>query len=267
MIKVVATDMDGTFLNSHNDYNREQFKAVFEKMRKKGVKLVIISGNQYYQIKSFFKGLEDQITFVGENGAYFVENDQFIRSVRLDNELVRKVLDYLKNEKLDDELVLCGEESAYILKKASQEAKDDFAIYYYRLKEVDSFDILPDDHFMKFSFNTPIEKTMGICEQLNIILGDKVRAVSSGHGNIDIIAKGINKGSALEYLLERWDISPDDLAGFGDGGNDVELLRLAKYSYAMANGSEQAKAAARYIAPSNDDSGVLQTVERLLEEE
>ena len=84
---------------------------------------------------------------------------------------------------------------------------------------------------------------------------------------VSLIFSGVFiKGSALEYLLERWDISPDYLAGFGDGGNDVELLKLAKYSYAMANGSEQVKAAAGCIAPSNDDSGVLQTIERLLEE-
>lgn len=266
-VKVVATDMDGTFLNSQNDYDRERFYRLFEKMQSKGVRFVSISGNQYYQIKSFFPGLENQITFVGENGAYFVENGVFLKSHRLTEETVRIVLDYLKEKELDDELVLCGEAAAYILKKSSQKAKDFFAIYYYRLEEVESFDVLPDDHFMKFSFNTPEEETLEIVDKLNSLLGNQVQAVTSGHGNIDVIAKGIHKGSAMAYLLDHWGLTPDQLAAFGDGGNDVEMLELAKYSYAMANGSDDVKEAAANLAPSNDDSGVIAMVEELLNED
>lgn len=51
---------------------------------------------------------------------------------------------------------------------------------------------------------------------------------------------------------------------FGDSGNDVEMLKLAKYSYAMDDASKEAKAAARYQAGSNDASGVLETIEHYL---
>ena len=264
MIKVIATDMDGTFLNSQNDYDRTRFSALFEKMTEMNIRFISISGNQYYQIKSFFPEVAEQMTLVGENGAYIVENGRFIKSHRLSSAVVRTVLDYLKENKLDNDLVLCGEQSAYILQTAAQEVKDYFSLYYHRLTAVKTFDRLPDDYFMKFSFNAPEDQTYAIIDALNTRLGGTVSAVSSGHGNIDVIAEGINKGTALTYLLNRWGLTADQLAVFGDGGNDIEMLKLAKYSYAMANGSKEAKAAASDLAPSNDDSGVLATAEKLL---
>lgn len=256
--------MDGTFLNSRMDYDRERFGRLFHIMQEQGIRFVAISGNQYYQIKSFFPDLQDKMTIVGENGAYIVENGQFLKSHRLPNSLVQTVLDYLHERDLDQELVLCGESSAYILTSAKPEAKDYFALYYHNLMEVDSFEVLPDDHFMKFSFNTPEDITMEIVEHLNDMLGDAVQAVTSGHGNIDVIAKGIHKGSAMKYLLNHWGLDSENLAAFGDGGNDLEMLELAKYSYAMENGSQAAKDVATYLAPSNDQEGVLTIIEELL---
>ncbi|WP_303974350.1 Cof-type HAD-IIB family hydrolase [Streptococcus merionis] len=263
-IKVIATDMDGTFLNAQNDYNRERFARIFDTLQEKGIRFVSISGNQYYQIKSFFPGLEDKITFVGENGAYFVENGQFLKSHRLPDETVRVVLDYLTEAHLDHELVLCGEKSAYILAKSDQKTKDLFAIYYHHLKEVVSFESLPDDCFMKFSFNTPEEQTYAIIDELNKRLGNTVTAVTSGHGNIDVISKGVHKGSAMTYLLDKWGLSGDNLLAFGDGGNDIEMLRMAKYSYAMANGSDDVKKVAKFQAPSHNEGGVLEVIEHYL---
>ncbi|WP_250318934.1 HAD hydrolase family protein [Streptococcus lutetiensis] len=52
---------------------------------------------------------------------------------------------------------------------------------------------------------------------------------------------------------------------FGDGDNDIAMLRLAKYSYVMENASEAVKAAANFIAPPNAKSGVFQVIEQYLE--
>ena len=68
MIKAVAVDMDGTFLNSQNDYDRTRFEALFSRMKEKGIRFIVASGNQYYQLRSFFSG-DRGITYVSENGA------------------------------------------------------------------------------------------------------------------------------------------------------------------------------------------------------
>lgn len=69
-INVFATDMYGTFLTDANDYDRQRFAHVFEGLQAQGKRFVAISGNQYDQIKRFFKDYAHQITIVSENGAY-----------------------------------------------------------------------------------------------------------------------------------------------------------------------------------------------------
>lgn len=53
-IKLIAVDMDGTFLSDQKTYNRERFMAQYRQMKEQGIRFVVASGNQYYQLISFF---------------------------------------------------------------------------------------------------------------------------------------------------------------------------------------------------------------------
>ena len=77
--------------------------------------------------------------------------------------------------------------------------------------------------------------------------------------------KGVNKAQGLDLMLKRWNLGHDDLIAFGDGGNDIEMLTHAKYGYAMENGDPKVKAIADYIAPANNEAGVLQVLKGYLE--
>ena len=94
-------------------------------------------------------------------------------------------------------------------------------------------------------------------------LKGKAQPTTSGHGSIDLILPGCHKASGLKRLAERWGIAPEQCAAFGDGGNDIEMLKYCGYSYAMENASYSVKAAAKFICPSNEADGVLVTLEKL----
>lgn len=53
-IKLIAVDMDGTFLSDQKTYNRDRFMAQYQHMKRQGIRFVVASGNQYYQLISFF---------------------------------------------------------------------------------------------------------------------------------------------------------------------------------------------------------------------
>ena len=91
----------------------------------------------------------------------------------------------------------------------------------------------------------------------------RVEPTTSGHGSIDLILPGCHKASGLRRLAERWGITPEQCAAFGDGGNDIEMLRYCGHSYAMANAPAEVKQAARAVCPSNEEDGVLSTLETL----
>lgn len=73
-VKVIVTDMDGTFLNDAKTYDRSRFLAQFAQLQQRGIEFVVASGNQYYQLISFFPEIREQISFVAENGALVYEH-------------------------------------------------------------------------------------------------------------------------------------------------------------------------------------------------
>lgn len=263
MIKAVAVDMDGTFLNSLNDYDRPRFEVLYSKMRENGVRFIVASGNQYYQLRSFFSG-DRGITYVSENGALVFNDDGLQQEHHFSTELTRKIIDSLIESEHDLEFVACGIASSYMLKSASDDFKKFARIYSYRLEEVADFDTLPDDPIVKFALDVEVEKTNAIAAHLNETFAGEITAVTSGHGSIDIIIPGVTKGRAIKQLLDEWGIEPNELAAFGDANNDLEMLALTEHSYAMKECSSEVFATAKNQAPSHNDSGVMQVLEKLL---
>ena len=72
----------------------------------------------------------------------------------------------------------------------------------------------------------------------------------------------MTKGNALKRLLAKWDLSASQLMAFGDANNDYDMLALAEYSYVMQNSEDQSLFdVSNYVAPSNDEQGVLTVIE------
>ena len=141
MIKAIAVDMDGTFLNSNNDYDRKAFLELFKKLKAKEVRFVVASGNQYAQISSFFP----EITFVSENGGLVFEKGNLLIKNIIAKPIIQDTLTLLENTSYKVGIILCGVQSAYILKSKNADLKKEAAKYYFALKEIDSFQDLPDD--------------------------------------------------------------------------------------------------------------------------
>ncbi|MFD3687171.1 HAD family hydrolase [Nocardiopsis sp. NPDC058631] len=91
---------------------------------------------------------------------------------------------------------------------------------------------------------------------------------SGGHGLLELSASGVNKGSTLAMLCERWGVPAEEVAAFGDMPNDVSALTWAGMGYAMSSGHPDLldPALGLLVAPASDDDGVARVVERLLAE-
>ena len=73
-----------------------------------------------------------------------------------------------------------------------------------------------------------------------------------------------NKGYALKLIQEKYNIAPAETMVFGDYNNDLEMLALAHYSFAMENAHPYVKKVANYSTASNDAFGVEKVLEKLL---
>ena len=80
----------------------------------------------------------------------------------------------------------------------------------------------------------------------------------------DCIAKGTNKASGIDHVIRHYGFDLSETMAFGDGGNDIEMLRHAGIGVAMGNASDEVKAAADIVTTSVDDDGVAQVLRQLV---
>lgn len=78
----------------------------------------------------------------------------------------------------------------------------------------------------------------------------------------ECVAKGISKGAAIDYICKQKGLTAKNVITFGDSNNDISMLEFADLSFAVENGSLEAKKAAKKICPSNDDDGVAKMIEK-----
>ncbi|WP_455427498.1 Cof-type HAD-IIB family hydrolase [Dryocola sp. LX212] len=261
-IKLIAVDMDGTFLDDSKNYNRARFAKQYEQMKAQGIRFVVASGNQYFQLKSFFPDIDREISFVADNGGWVVSEDKDIFNAELSRQEYNTVIDHLLSLPHVD-IITCGKRNGYTLKSYSENFKQMAAMYYHRLELVEHFDH-PDDVIFKIALNLPDDMVEDLLDSLAVVLNGVMVPVSSGHGSVDLIIPGVHKANGLRILQEKWGIEDSEVVTFGDGGNDAEMLRQAGYSFAMENAPEKIKKIARFQAGHNNREGVLDVIDKVL---
>lgn len=259
MIKLIAVDMDGTFLNSQGKYNHARFKKIHDRLSQKGIHFVVASGNQYYQLKDFFTDYND-IDYIAENGA-LIRNPEKIYKVHFFlKQAVKEIEEFLFKQVPDLNFLVCGEKAAYGLDILPQEYFNFSSRYYHHLQKVKKFSDI-DDHILKFAIQCPDEKTDYYIQLFKDNLSQYCGVTSSGHGDIDIIQPGIHKANGLKELGDILGIKLSQMCAFGDGGNDLEMIKEAGDGVAMKNAAASLLKVANHVTDSNDDEGVLNYIE------
>ena len=97
-------------------------------------------------------------------------------------------------------------------------------------------------------------------EELVEILGEKMDIFRSAPFFLELVPKGIDKAQSLLRLLSKINLTPADLMAFGDGYNDLSMLKLAGVGVAMANAAPEVRADADYVTLSNEEDGVAEAL-------
>ncbi|HIY79834.1 MAG TPA: HAD hydrolase family protein, partial [Candidatus Olsenella excrementavium] len=122
-IRLVAVDIDGTFMRTDYTYDVPRFERLLARMLEAGCDFVVASGNQYYQLRDHFPGHEDELCFVAENGAYVMDRGELVYLRTMPDETVSTVIDVCRARADEVWNVLCGVEGAYCERGA---VSDDF---------------------------------------------------------------------------------------------------------------------------------------------
>lgn len=258
MIKLIATDLDGTLLDDNGEINKE-FDSVFNELYKKGITFMAASGRQYPALETMFNHVKDKMMFIAENGTFAVHKGKELLCDPMDRENVEEIIDFTRAAD-NKEILLNTKYTAYTECK-DEEFLEMLNIYCSDVTVVDDLKDVKEDVLKTAIYDVrPIADN---CQEYFDKFGERLTVCTSGAHWLDLMKKGTTKGKALEHIKKEYDLKSDEIMIFGDQMNDLELIECGYYSYAMENAIEEVKEKARFIAGKNSENGVLEKIKEV----
>ncbi|AQM61308.1 MULTISPECIES: Cof-type HAD-IIB family hydrolase [Clostridium] len=263
MIKLIASDMDGTLLTPEGKIP-EEFFDIFKKLKEKNIEFVVASGRPYKTLYKNFSKICDDISYISDNGAMVVEDGKITSLEIIDKNIVEKIANACS--KIENICVIfCGVKNFYQL-PCDLNTQKEIDKYYLNKTIVNSYDEIDDDIF-KISIcdmDDALTHSYPILHENLLEIEDKIKMVVAGKYWTDITNIDVNKGTAIAKIQKLKGISKEETMVFGDYFNDVEMLGQAYYSYVMEDALDEMKAHGNFIAKSNKENGVLQVIKSIL---
>lgn len=270
-VRLVVADMDGTLLDDRKRFPGGLWRML-DQLDARGVTFAPASGRQVWTLLDMFPD-RPGMTVIGENGAIVMRDGAEISSSPLDlptlREAVRLVRAATGPGGVNGGLVMCGKRSAYV-ERVDEPFVAAVVPYYHRTRQVDSqLDVLDaieagelDDAIVKLAVHS-LDPVGPLAEATLARFRSTHQYAVSGANWADLQIRGVNKGRAVRALQGALGVTRAQTAVFGDFQNDLSMLAEADLSFAVANADPDVVRAARFVAPSNNEGGVVSVVERL----
>lgn len=258
---MVVTDMDGTLLNSNHEVS-SRFFEVFKHLKQHNIIFVAASGRPYYSIIEKLQPIKGDITIVAENGGLVIQNENVLLSNIINPNRLPELYSLVNNIE-DTYPIFCTQNRAFIM-RASDDFVNVFSEYYSSYRIIDSIEEITEDVIKIALFHSTNSETHIFPFVKHLM--PKLSVVVSGNHWVDISDAINHKGNALTFLQKYHNIKPSETMVFGDYNNDLEMLKCAKYSYAMANAHKDVITISKFKTETNDNYGVELVLEQLIAE-
>ena len=287
MIKLIASDMDGTLLNSDHKIPKENIELI-KFAQKNGIQFVVATGRAYYEALPALNDENIKCDVISFNGGIIYDKTgniinitpmklkdlyytiEILKSLEISYQLYTKNTIYTNSIETDitayiDLIRANGEEPNE--QHLRQEAKNRLALGH--ITEVENIELYLNQE------DNPAIKVIGISNDLEklkhateLLSGnDNISVTSSGANNVEIMDKKATKGEALKIVADIHDINLKNAIAIGDNLNDQAMLDIVEYSIAMKNGNKELQNNAKFITEkTNSEGGVADSVMKLLKE-
>lgn len=260
MLKLIASDMDGTLLDEHGCVPDGTYELVLG-LRDAGVRFVAASGRRFDTLREHFEPIADCMDFVAANGAQVVAEGVLVDREVYSHAAVRRLarvvdlFDTLHLALFDRTHSFLLDDEARFEREIDKNLPNPV-----RVHEVPS----PEINILKASVYCD-EGVMDMAYALTRELDDDFVFAPSGNKWIDVMQRGVNKATGIEQVMAAHDIQPSELMAFGDSMNDYEILRMAGTSIAMGNARSAIKQIATKAIGTNAEHGVQTELRKVLD--
>ena len=264
MIKLLATDLDGTLMDHQGRIAEEDIEAL-HRARDLGVTVVVASGRLPATICHLLLrlGVKPQDPVVGGQGAIIARQDgQVLRALTIPPQVAEEAaaiarsfeaipVYYTPDAILMERIAFSPEEDAFWLGQGLR--YDPNALIH-----------LDGDLIKVLIVQKDTNRTEKLLEALRAGLGQNAEVVRSHHWFTEIVNKDASKGAAIAWIAQQLGISQEEVLAIGDAENDVSMLRWAGVGVAPADAAPEALAAADWIAPPQAEHPVAAALARFL---
>lgn len=272
-IKLIATDMDGTFLDDNKIAPEENIEALRE-CAARGIEVVPATGRTIFAVPEEIKNLPGVRYAITTNGAVVADLKEgtILSSCKMSKETAIKIMEMARDS--EDDIMYdayvegIGYTSEYFMDNLNHYAKSPGIaglIRKTRRAVLDHIEYVRqcDSEIEKINlFFVDMEARKRMRERL--LAMPEIVVTSAIPENLEINAAGASKGGALRRLAEYLSINIEETMAFGDGENDISMLREAGCGVAMENAEPSVKEAADYITKTNNEAGVADAIRRFI---
>lgn len=265
LFRIIALDIDGTLTNSQKVITANTRNQLI-KFQKNGGKIILASGRPVQGIRPYA-----DILRLSQFGGYILaynggcvidcKSGSFISKTALDHRYIPEICSIIKDYPVgintyEGNRIIAGQQ-------INRYTRIESAINRMELKYTDDF--------QKYvSFGVPkclLQGEPDVIAELERVLSekykDKLGIFRSEPYFLEIVPKNIDKAMAIDSLLRKTGYEKDECIAFGDGFNDISMIRYAGLGIAMQNASEPVKKAADYVTRSNDKDGIACMLQKM----
>jgi Cof subfamily protein (haloacid dehalogenase superfamily) len=259
VLKLVATDLDGTLLHTDGTVT-DRTRAALTGVEALGVTVVFVTGRPVRWMDALWEHVGDHGLAVCSNGGIVYDvAAHAVRSARpIPPDVGLKVAALLRE-------AIPG--TAFAVEKTTGFGKEPGFLPRNEPPagmQIGELDAIFSDDTVKLLARHEERDPEEFWAQTEALVGDQVTTTWSSTGAlVEISGPGVTKASTLALLCEELGVSPDEVVAFGDMPNDLAMLQWAGTSYAMANAHPTVTALADRLAPSHEDDGVAAVLEEL----
>ena len=264
MIKLIASDLDGTLLPEGTPDIDPKVYEVIRSLQNAGVTFVAASGRNYESVMSVFGCMEKELTVISDNGGYVAKGGKELYCNGFPKNLLEKVV-MLARTVPDTWVMASAARGTYTDMNDPKYVKWIREGYKMDICVVDDL-LAVEEPLIKVALYTYAKDAAEVAKPLRKALGDNVSIAVAGDRWVDIMMPGISKGKALARIQRTLGISRGETAAFGDNGNDIPMLMEAEESYAVKNARDEVKQMAKHVIGDVTENSVLNQLRRMLAE-
>ncbi|WP_203628298.1 Cof-type HAD-IIB family hydrolase [Lacticaseibacillus mingshuiensis] len=287
MIRIIASDMDGTLLNDKNEVSQENADAI-KAAQAAGIEFMVATGRGLSEAKPLFADHDLHPAFITINGAKVYDEQEALKvEAAIPHPLALSITQTLSEaniyyelftsrgiasddrarriQNVADVLVKLNPDTPYKIAVALSAARLELIHITY----VDDYAELLTDPAVKIykvvAFSREGQAKLAGVKKVFDATGE-LAVTSSAANNLEINSIAAQKGTALEAYASQKGIRMDEVMAIGDNLNDASMIKMAKYGVAMGNAIPEIKKIAWWTTATNRENGVAVAIQHALDE-